>query len=49
MIMGFNVKNKAPGKLTALQFKKKKGLVVRDDFLSKVWVPKIVIVFIMVL
>lgn len=25
MIMGFNVKNKAPGKLTALQFKKKRG------------------------
>ena len=49
MIMGFNVKNKASSKLTTLQFKKKKRLVVRDDFLSKGWVHKIVIVFIMAL
>lgn len=48
MIMGFKVKNKAAGKLTALQFFKKR-LVVRDDFLSKMWVRKIVILFIMVL
>lgn len=49
MILGFNVRNKAPSKLTTIQFKKKKRLVVRDDFLSNVWVHKIVIVFIMVL